>query len=289
MLLTGALALSANQTDGYAGPDTVQDVPPDTVIVEDVKTGERRKVRIIIPDSDDQIIRIENTDKNYVLFDAKGVADAAKKRVTSRPIFGITFSRVDLGLVKLVDNGSFNLSPPNDDLAYRQGKTVNFGFDVMQAGYRFNDHFRIFLSGGFDWTYIRLQEDIVFQENTTPLAWDHSPTDYDKNRLTSTYLRLPLTFEFRSKYHGGLGRFRFAFGPEAGVLLKGTQRLKSGEFGRQKFRDNFNFSSFRYGGFARIGAGRLGVYTKYYFNDIFENSPDQAGLQSFVFGLMLGF
>ena len=102
-------------------------------------------------------------------------------------------------------------------------------------------------------------------------------------------MRLPLTFELRSKYHGGIGRLRFAFGPEAGILLKGTQRLKSEEFGRQKFRDNYNFSSFRYGAFARVGTGPLGVYAKYYFNDIFENSPEQAGLQSFVFGLMLGF
>ncbi len=288
-LLTGAFALFGGQTTAMAGAERVTEIDPDTVIVEDVKTGERRKVRIIMPNSDDNIIRIERTDREYTLTDGERVAALAKKRSSARPIFGLTFNRIDLGWVKLVDNGSFNLSAPNEDLAYRSGKTYNFGFDVMQAGYRFSDHFRIFLSGGFDWTYIRLKEDIIIRENTTPLAWGESATDYKKNRLTSTYLRLPLTFEFRSGYHGGFGRVRFAFGPEAGILLKGTQRLKSEEFGRQKFRDDYNFSSFRYGTFARVGAGPLGVYAKYYFNDVFENSPDQEGLQSFVFGVMLGF
>lgn len=289
ILLTGAFTLLASQTTVSAGAGTVKEMDPDTIIVEDVKTGERRKVRIIMPGSDSNTIQIERTDSDYTLADGKRVADEVKKRTSARPIFGLTFNRIDLGWVRLVDDGSFHLSAPNEDLAYRSGKTYNFGFDVVQAGYRFSDHFRIFLSGGFDWTYIRLKKNIRFHENTTPLSWDLSTTDYRKNRLTSTYLRLPLTFEFRSGHHGGVGRVRFAFGPEAGVLLKGTQRLKSDEFGRQKFRDDYNFSSFRYGAFARVGAGPLGIYAKYYFNDVFENSPNQDGLQSFVFGVMLGF
>ncbi|WP_257670151.1 PorT family protein [Parapedobacter tibetensis] len=268
--------------------------PADTVIMEDVKTGEKRKVRIIIPGKDEGMITIEKSEKAYKL-DSNETNGKEHVKVTtshpktSYPIYGITFSRIDLGLAKLLDNGSFSLSDNNRDFRYRPGKTVNFGFDLLQAGYRFNDNFRIFLSGGFDWTYIRLRENIDFLENTTPLTWEHAEVDYSKNRLTSTYLRLPLTFELRSKYYNGLGRLRFAFGPEGGFLLKGTQRFKSGELGKQKFKDNYNFTQFRYGAFARFGVGAFGIYAKYYFNDIFENSPNQEGLQNFTFGLMLGF
>ncbi|GGG80336.1 hypothetical protein GCM10007415_10960 [Parapedobacter pyrenivorans] len=270
-------------------------VAMDTVIMEDVKTGEKRKVRIIIPGKDEGMITIEKSDKTYEYkkddddtkaHDVKVTTDHPRK---SYPIYGITFSRIDLGLVKLIDNGSFTLSDDNRDFRYRPGKTVNFGFDLLQAGYRFNDNFRIFLSGGFDWTYIRLRENIDFLENTTPLEWVDSPVDYSKNRLTATYLRLPLTFELRSTHHSGLGRLRFAFGPEGGFLLKGTQRFKSDEHGKQKFKDDYNFTQFRYGAFARFGVGSFGIYAKYYFNDLFENSPAQAGLQNMAFGLTLGF
>lgn len=276
-------------TMAYAQTRTVMD----TVIMEDIKTGEKRKVRIHIPGKDDGVVTIEKTEKSYTIDSTSKKEETTRvvvsKERNSRPIYGITFSRVDLGLVKLVDNGSFTLADDNRDFRYRPGKTVNFGFDVLQAGYRFNDHFRIFLSGGFDWTIIRLRENIDFLENTTPLAWTHSNVDYSKNRLTSTYLRLPLTFELRSKYYSGLGRLKFAFGPEGGFLLKGTQRFKSDEQGKQKFRDDYNFTQFRYGAFARFGVGGLGIYGKYYFNDLFENSPQQAGLQNFTFGVMLGF
>lgn len=264
----------------------------DTVIMEDVETGERRKVRITIPGKDEGVITIEKSEKTYSHKDDDNDSDEDKVAVErtrkSRPIYGITFSRIDLGLVKLIDNGSFTLSDDNRDFRYRPGKTVNFGFDLLQAGYRFNDHFRVFVSGGFDWTYIRLREDIDFLENTTPLTWVPSDVDYSKNRLTATYLRLPLTFELRSK-HSGFGRVRFAFGPEGGFLLKGTQRFKSDELGKQKFKDDYNFTQFRYGAFARFGVGAFGIYAKYYFNDIFENSPAQSGLQNMAFGLTLGF
>lgn len=265
----------------------------DTVIMEDVETGERRIVRITIPGKDEGVISIEKSETTYEYEKDDEDNDKIKTTVDrprkSRPIYGITFSRIDLGLVKLIDNGSFTLSDNNRDFKYRPGKTVNFGFDVLQAGYRFNDNFRLFLSAGFDWTYIRLRENIDFLENTTPLTWETSSTDYSKNKLTATYLRLPLTFELRSRHYSGLGRLRFAFGPEGGFLLKGTQRFKSDELGKQKFKDDYNFTQFRYGAFARFGVGSFGIYAKYYFNDLFENSPNQEGLQTMAFGLMLGF
>ena len=264
----------------------------DTVIMEDVETGEKRKVRISVPGNDEGMISLEKSERTYEYADnddSTDVTEEVEPTRNARPIYGITFSRIDLGLVKLIDNGSFTLSGDNSDFKYRPGKTVNFGFDVLQAGYRFSDHFRLFASAGFDWTYIRLRNDIDFLENTTPLDWDQSTVDYSKNKLTATYLRIPLTFELRSRHYKGLGRLKFAFGPEGGFLLKGTQRFKSDELGNQKFKDDYNFTQFRYGAFARFGVGSFGIYAKYYFNDLFENSPAQAGLQTMAFGLMLGF
>lgn len=292
-VLSAAASLLTAQESRRAGSVVHDGISADTVIVEDVETGEKRRVRILVPGEDEGMIRIGKDEKTYEL-DPSRTNDGGdeSEEEESYPIYGITFSRIDLGLVKLMDNGSFTLSGDNRDFRYRPGKTVNFGFDVLQVGYRFNDHFRIFLSGGFDWTYIRLRENIDFRENTTPLDWDAIDRDeinYTKNRLTSTYLRLPLTFEWRSKYYSGVGRLRFAVGPEGGFLLKGTQRFKSDELGKQKFKDDYNFTQFRYGAFARVGVGAFGIYGKYYFNDIFENSPQQEGLRNFTFGLMLFF
>ncbi|MFI5137190.1 MAG: outer membrane beta-barrel protein [Sphingobacteriales bacterium] len=202
---------------------------------------------------------------------------------------GITFSRFDLGLATLVDNGSFTLSPQNQFLRYRSWKTSNVGFDVFQMGVRFSNAFKIYVSGGFDWTLIRLRNNITILPNQPVLTYRQDNIDYSKNRFSSSYLRVPLSFEFRTKAVRHGERFHFVFGPDGGFLLDGMVKQISHEFGKQKVSDSYHFTTFRYGGFARIGYGDVGIFAKYYTNDMFENSPAQAGLKNFSFGFTAGF
>lgn len=203
--------------------------------------------------------------------------------------FGLTLSRFDLGFSKLVDNGSFTLSDENSFLDYHGWKTSTVGFDVVQFGYRFNSSFKIYLSGGFDWTHIRLRRDITIRQDAPVLQYDESDIDFDKNRFSSTYIRLPLSFEWRSKDNDRGKKFRIIAGPDFGFLLNGKVKQKSDENGKQKFNDNYHFTKFRYGGFARLGYGATGIFAKYYLNDMFENSPAQEGLQNMSFGVTFGF
>ncbi|WP_232279749.1 PorT family protein [Sphingobacterium spiritivorum] len=219
-----------------------------------------------------------------------GKGDKESHIVYPRTFYGITFARVDWGFSRMIDNGSFTLSDDNQFLNYKKGKTTNFGFDVAQFGVRMNDNFRMYISTGFEWNYTRLKENVILKKNTTPLDYeilDRNEVNIEKNRLTSTYLRIPLTFELRSRKMANGDRLKLAFGPIGGVLLKGSQRLKSEENGKQKFRDDYNLQSFQYGAFVRAGFRDVGFFTKYYFNDVFENSPNQKGLNNFTFGLTL--
>ncbi len=215
--------------------------------------------------------------------------DSSSYHTKTKVFFGITFSRFDLGLATLIDNGSFTLSPQNQFLRYRSWKTSNVGFDVLQFGVKFNKTFKIYLSGGFDWTLIRLRDNITILPNQPVLTYRQDNIDYSKNRFSSSYLRIPLSFDFRSKENADGKKFHFVLGPEGGFLLNGRVKQISAENGKQKFDDTYHFTTFRYGGFARIGYGDFGVFAKYYFNDMFENSPAQKGLKNFSFGLMLGF
>jgi hypothetical protein len=203
--------------------------------------------------------------------------------------FGLTFSRFDLGFATLIDKGSFTLAPQNQFLSYRQSKTSNVGFDVLQFGARFSDNFKIYLSGGFDWTLIRLRDNITILPGQPVLTYKTDDVDFSKNRFSSSYLRIPLSFDFRTKkdIHGN--RFHFVFGPDGGFLLNGRVKQISDEYGKQKFDDTYHFATFRYGAFTRIGYGDFGIFAKYYFNDMFENSPEQAGIKNLSFGVTVGF
>lgn len=206
-----------------------------------------------------------------------------------RASIGLTFSRFDLGLATLIDNGSFTLSPKNQFLNYRSWKTSNVGFDVFQMGVRFSDVFKVYLSGGFDWTLIRLRQDITILPNQPVLTYRQDSIHYSKNRFSSSYLRIPLSFDFRSHEDSRGNRFHFVIGPDAGLLLNGRVKQISQENGKQKIDDSYHFAKVRYGGFVRVGYGGWGVFAKYYTNDMFENSPDQAGLKNFSFGFTFGF
>ncbi len=206
-----------------------------------------------------------------------------------RGFIGLTFSRFDLGLATLVDNGSFTLSPKNQFLNYNSWKTSNVGFDVFQMGVKVNKNFKVYLSGGFDWTLIRLRDDITILRDQPVLTFRQDSVHYSKNRFSSSYLRIPLSFDFHTNEDSHGERFHFVIGPEAGLLLDGMVKQISQEFGKQKFHNSYNFAKVRYGGFVRIGYGGWGIFGKYYANDMFENSPAQAGLRNFSFGFTFGF
>ncbi|MGB4775014.1 MAG: outer membrane beta-barrel protein [Daejeonella sp.] len=204
--------------------------------------------------------------------------------------FGLTFSRFDLGLNKLLDNGSMGLSPENSYLSYRAIKSTNVGFDLLQMGVRFNPNFKVFLAAGLDWNIIRLKRNITFQKDKPLDQYVEETINFEKNRLSSRYLRVPLSFQFRSNEDNKGNRIYFAAGPELGFLLNGKLKQKSKENGKQKFINDYNFEPLRYGAFARFGYGWMGIYAKYYFNDVFTQLPGNPdNLKNFSFGLTIGF
>lgn len=204
-----------------------------------------------------------------------------------RFIGGITLTRLDIGFSKLIDNGSFSLSPGNKFLDYKAGKTSTVSLDVLQMGYRFNSNFKVYLAGGFDWTHIRLKNNITMKRNNPILDYDTETINFSKNRFSSFYIHIPLNFELRTKENENGNRFYFVFGPEVAFLTNAKVKQISDERGKQKFNDDYNFQPFRYGGTVRLGYGSLGVFTKYYLSDMFDSAP-QKGLKNMSFGITLG-
>jgi len=215
--------------------------------------------------------------------------DTIKREDPNNPRFigGLTFTRLDIGFSKLIDNGQFDLKPANDFLDYRAGKTSNVSFDVMQFGYRFNSNFKIYIAGGFDWTLIRLKKAITMQKNTADLSFINEPIKFSKNRFSSSYLHVPLNFEFRTSESSKGNRFYFVVGPEIGFLLNGKVKQISDERGKEKFKDDYNFAPFRYGGTVRVGWNSLAFFAKYYATDMFDSAP-QKGVKNMAFGLTFG-
>lgn len=203
--------------------------------------------------------------------------------------FGLSLFPLDLGLANIIDNGSFTLSARNQFLGYSTFKTTNDAFNLIKFGYRFNNNFRITLGAGIEWTLIRLKNDSISIVGDKPaLTYRNDGISYSKNRLSSEYLVVPLTFDYRSTYDKNGKRLHLSLAPQAGFLIDGMLKQISAEHGKTHNYNDFHFAKLEYGGVFRIGYGDWGIFTKYYFNDMFTNSPDQAGVKSFAFGLSYG-
>src|SRR5690606_17363763 len=268
--------------------DTVR-VIADSTVVEIKNDGQKKRLKLIFEYGSDSIgkpvkLSVSKEDK-------KEIGEKDKKEIKKEEPFyiGLTFSHFDLGLTKILDNGKINLSPANEFLDYKTWKTINVGFDVFKMGYKFTDQFAMQIAAGFDWTHIRLKKDILFLEDTAPLSYVESDIDYSKNRFTSSYLRIPLTFQLSTKSGALPKRLNVAAGPMVGILLQGSQKVKSDAEGKHKVKDDFNFAPVKYGAFARVWYGSVGVYTKYYFNDMFVDSQAQKDVKNLSFGLMFMF
>ncbi|MBC7759407.1 MAG: outer membrane beta-barrel protein [Phormidesmis sp. FL-bin-119] len=254
-------------------PGFAQDKKKDTVLVITADTLKNTNKKTIT-------IRIGTGDKDTT---------EQKIKPSSKFSFQFVASRIDLGLSTYTDNGSFTLSPANSYLERETWKSSNFGFEFFQMGYRFNSYFKTYVGAGLDWNHIRLKQNITFQKDKPTLTYATEKIDYKKNRFSSQYLRIPLSFQLRTKDDKKGNKLNFVFGPEVGFLLNGKIKQVSKENGKDKSKDDYNFNPFRYGGFARLGYGGTGVYVKYYGNDVFADGQGPKDFKNLAFGLMLGF
>ena len=201
----------------------------------------------------------------------------------------LTLSRLDLGLAKYTDNGSFTLSPGNQFLETVAWKSNNIAFEFFQMGYRFNHNFKVYVGTGIDWTHMRLKKNITIRPDQPMLDTIQENIGFKKNRFSSTYLRVPLSFQIRTNDDVKGNKIYLVFGPEVGFLINGKVKQISEERGKQKVKDDFNLNPFRYGGFVRFGYDNFGIYVKYYNNDVFADNQGPKGLKNMNFGIMFGF
>lgn len=267
------------------------------------KTTTKTSVRVDTSGGRSDTIRtITTTEESKKVFSKKGRVKSVSEKVISgndttekviktpsRFSIQLTASRFDIGLARFTDNGSFTLSPSNQFLETKNWKTNNFGFEFFQMGYRFNHNFKVYVGGGIDWTHMRLRKNITIQPDQPQLDTVQENINFKKNRFSSTYLRIPLSFQIRTNDDQKGNKVYFVFGPEIGFLLDGKTKQVSSERGKEKVEDDFNLNPFRYGAFARLGYDDLGIYVKYYNNDVFADNQGPKGFKNLNVGVMVGF
>lgn len=191
-------------------------------------------------------------------------------------------------------NHSINMK---DDLRYlelKQGRSWNFNINFLQYSLGFNTDKAGLVTGlGFEFNNYHFRNPITLTAGTPVTGVDSTyildpNMNVVKSKFSTTHLTVPLLFEFQIPTGHRKHRIFFSTGVIGGVKIGSSTKVQyeGTQKGKDKTRNDFNLSQFRYGLTARIGYGGFRVFANYYPTPLFEEGKGPE-LYSFTVGLIL--
>ncbi len=201
-----------------------------------------------------------------------------------------------LGMNPVMVDGDFDL--PDDqfyqDWKLKNGKSTNVDIGIVQQKLNLSKHkFYLYSGIGLDINKYMFEDNFFIDDDVDYWVTNNFNGDTKKNRLTATYLHIPLMFNYESNTSHSQS-FRINAGMYGSLRLSANQKIKFHHRSdnpvedERKFknRDDFNMKTFVYGIKGEMGFGPINVYTKYQLADIFDESAAPS-LSPFSFGIMI--
>jgi hypothetical protein len=242
-----------------------------------------------------QILIVEKDGKTDItIFDRTKPGPHITKNKRPVPFKG-NWRGLELGLNNYVNNNfSTSLGPEDDFMELRNARSFNVNLNILQYNFALSDNNIGFVSGlGLEYNNYRFSNDLtITKENREIVPVDYSGVNLNKTRFRAVYLNVPLLLEFQTKHPSRNRRAYFSAGVIGGVNIgsntKVVYRDNSGR-GKEKVKDDFYLSPFRYGLSFRTGFRALNLYANYYPTSLFQSNkgpelyPVAVGLSIFGF------
>jgi len=190
-------------------------------------------------------------------------------------------------------NHSINMK---DDLKYlelRQGRSWNINLNILQYSLGFGtDKIGLVTGLGFEFNdyHFRNKTNIKVDNGVTVVDSFYIQNNYNvtKTNLSTSHLTIPLLLEFQIPTYKDKHRIFFSTGVIGGVRLGTHTKVIYADNNekKDKVKDDFNLSAFRYGLTARLGYRGLKLFANYYPTALFEKDKGPE-IYPFSVGLIL--
>jgi hypothetical protein len=230
------------------------------------------KVLVDLDDDNDNDNDIDNDNDN----DKDSDQDKSKQK-NKRSKFSFD---VDLGLntfVHVPDNSgdTYDLKPWGSRYL-----SLNQHFDARIGGQKSP----FYLTTGFELAFnnYMLDKNRYFSDVDGQTIFNKEPTEvrsFEKSKLTSSSLNVPLMATLKFKNKKGKESFKIGAGGFAGYRLGGHTKLKYQEEGKtrkDKERGSYNLEDFQYGVNFVIGYRKIELFGKYNLNELFKDNRGPA-------------
>jgi hypothetical protein len=155
---------------------------------------------------------------------------------------------------------------------------VNLNFAEKSFGL-IGNYFGLVTGLGLEYNRYMLSNDVDIDYIDGQMTGVPVDIDFNKNKLSSWYLNVPLMAEIQVPVTGEHNRIHLSAGVIGGMRLCSRQVQKytiDGEKQKDKTKGDFNLRNFRYGFTARVGYGDFAFFANYYPQTLFEDGigPD---------------
>lgn len=211
--------------------------------------------------------------------------DEPAEKKTKKKKFKPHYAGFEIGLNNFLDP-DYSLHT-GDFMDLNTTKSWNYNLNFLEYGIGLGTSYAGLVTGmGFEWSnYVFDRNNSIEKEidgNITSLY--EPPNGIAKSKLSMTYLTVPLMLEFQIP--AGNKRIHISGGITGGVKLASKTKIKYQDGGRQKVKDDFSLSPFRYGATFRIGYRAINLFANYYFSPLFGETAEPE-LYPFSVGLNL--
>jgi hypothetical protein len=189
---------------------------------------------------------------------------------------------------------SFSFDRTNEDKFMEIDPLKSWNFNINFAQYSIglgSDKIGLSTGLGIEWSNYHFSDTNIIQKQNGTIVAKPTPENTKRNRLQTTYLTVPLLFEFQFPNYVRENRVYVSAGVIAGIKLFSNTKIKyikDGNKQKEKFKSDYYLNSIRYGLTARVGYKDCGVYFNYYLTPLFlaDHGPELYPLAA---GIVLNF
>ncbi len=255
--------------------------------VEEVSGRSRVADTIVqdVPRTDTTTIQLGN--REIRIIDVNGKTDISILEKNSRENSGIFRHRrpfrgnwqgIDFGLNNYLNSDfSTSLAPEEDFMELRAARSFNLGLNLLQYSLAISGNNIGLVTGmGVEYNNYRFANDVSIEKQNreiVPVWYDEPGMNVERSRFRAIYLNVPLLMEFQTRHSSRSRRGHISFGVVGAVNIGSNTRVvykDNSSRSRERVRDDFYLSPFRYGFTLRAGYRSLNLYADYYPVTLFQ-------------------
>ncbi len=196
-----------------------------------------------------------------------------------------------IGLNNLLNsNGKLETETGFEEISISSANSVHLQWDIVtQAMNLYRGNVRLIYGIGIEYNNYRFQNNITLNADSAMLRVVEDGIDYDKNKLATQHLNVPLLLNFKLSPKGTKDDVYISAGANFGYLIGSHQKQvwKDNGKNKSKTKDDYNLEQFRIGYEVQFGYKNIVLYGKYFPNSMFKTNqgPD---LRTVSAGILIG-